>query len=322
MRKMLALLGAALCVLAAPGSAAAKDYPDRPVTLVVAQAAGGTNDAVARFIADRLSRNMGQRFVVENKAGAGGNIGTASTARAEPDGYTLLVSVNNPLTINPSLYQSTGFDPVADFVPVSLLATAPYVLVANPKFPAKTMPELLALAKEKPNQIQYASSGIGTVNHLLVEMLGFETGTKFVHVPYRGVSSLMSDLVAGHIELGFATMPAVQSFLEGGKLTALGVSSTKRLGIAPEIPAVAETVPGYGSELWVGLFAVRGTPPEIVARLHREITKILDDPKERAALTAMGVNPATSTPEELAALLKQDLKLWQGIVAKVGVKID
>jgi len=322
MRGWLAIGVALAQCLGAMAFAEAQDYPARTVTIVVPQAPGGTNDVVGRFMADRLSQALDQRFVVENRVGAGGNVGTASVARAQPDGYTLLVSVDNPLAINPNLYKTVGFDPIADFEPITLIASVPYVLVVNPKFPADTVPDLLRLAKEKPGRIQYASSGIGTVNHLLVELLGFQTGTKFVHVPYRGVAALMSDLIAGHVEIGFATMPAVQSHLASGSLKALGVSSPKRLAIAPQIPAVSETVPDFGTELWVGLFAVHGTPPAIVEKLKREAVKILNDPQARKALVAMGAQPVPSTGEELSARLRQDLDKWRGVITRVGVKVE
>lgn len=322
MRKWLTIGAALMQFLAAATCAGAQDYPARSVTIVVPQAPGGTNDVVGRFIADRLSQAMDQRFIVENRVGAGGNVGTASVARSQPDGYTLLVSVDNPLTINPNLYKTVGFDPVADFEPITLVASVPYVLVVNPKFPAATIADLLRLAKEKQGQIQYASSGIGTVNHLLVELLGFQTGTTFVHVPYRGVAALMSDLIAGHVEMGFATMPAVQSHLASGSLKALGVSSSERLSIAADTPAVSETVPGFGTELWVGLFAVRGTPPSVVEKLKREAAKILNDPQARNALVAMGAQPTPSTGEELDARLRQDLQKWQGVIKRVGVKVQ
>lgn len=322
MRWTFAALAAIACLAWSTAQAQNSTYPSRTVTIVVPQAPGGTNDVVGRFMADRLSQVMDQRFVVENRVGAGGNVGTASVARSQPDGYTLLVSVDNPLAINPNLYKSVGFDPVADFEPITLIATVPYVLVVNPRYAASTMPELIKLAKEKPGQVQYASSGIGTVNHLLVEMLGFETDTKFVHVPYRGVSALMSDLIAGHVDIGFATMPAAQSHIASGTLKALGVSSPKRLDIARDIPAVSETVPGYGTELWVGFFAVKGTPPEIVARLKQEAGKILNNPPAREALVKMGAQPNPSTGEELTVRLKADLEKWKGVIARVGAKVE
>lgn len=322
MRRMLAAGLVLVHVLIGAPIASAQDYPARTVTIVVPQAAGGTNDVVARFMGDRLSQATGQRFVVENRVGAGGNVGTSGVARSQPDGYTLLISSDNALTINPHLYKSVGYDPVADFEPITLVATVPYVLVLNPRFPASTMADLISLAKSKPGEIQYGSSGIGTVNHLLVELLGFDTGTRFLHVPYRGVSALMTDLVAGHLQTGFATMPAVQSHLASGSLKALGISSPKRLDIAPDIPAVAETVPGYGAELWVGLLAVRGTPPDVVARLKAESAKILADPQARAALVAMGAQPSPSTGEQLTGRIREDGDKWRGVIGRLGLKVE
>lgn len=322
MRTLLAASLALFHIMVGAHAASAQDYPARTVTVVVPQSAGGTNDVVARFVADRLSQALGQRFIVENRVGAGGNIGTSGVARAPADGYTLLITSDNALTINPHLYKSVGYDPAGDFEPITLIATVPYVLVVNPRFPASTLPDLIRTAKSRPDTIKYGSSGVGTVNHLLVEMLGFETGTTFVHVPYRGVAPLMTDLIGGYVEMGYATMPAVQSHIAGGTLRALGVSSPGRLDIAPDIPAVAEIVPGYGAELWVGLFAVRGTPPAIVATLKREVANILSDPATRAALSAMGAQTRPSTGEELTTLVKSDGERWRGVISRLGLKID
>lgn len=314
-------LALAFAVAAAPG-ATASDYPTRPVTVIVAQAAGGTNDLVARFLADRLSQSLGQRFLVENRAGAGGNIGTSSAAQSAPDGYTIFVTASSNLTINPFLYKSVQFDPVRDFEPITVLAKVPYILAAHPSFPASSTRELIDLAKSSAKPVQFGSAGIGTINHLLGEMLNAEAGIKLTHVPYRGAAAMVNDLVAGHLQLGFGSPPAVLPHIETKALKALGQSGAQRVPSYPGIPAMAETLPGYGAELWVGLFAIKGTPPDTVAKLHAESLKAMSDPQTKAKLLAQGAEVVTSTRGELAKLLGDDLAKWRDIIGKNAIKID
>lgn len=316
-----AALGLSLALLPSAG-ARAQAYPARPVTVIVPQAPGGTNDIVARLIADKLGEGLGQRFLVENRAGAGGNIGTAAAAKASQDGHTLLVTISSSQAINPALYKSTGFDPVADFEPITLLAAVPNVLVVHPSLPATSVAELIELARRSPGSLQYASAGNGTLNHLLAEMLKSRAGLDMVHVPYRGVAPALNDIVAGHMKLGFASMPSVIAQIQGGTLRALGVSTLRRSPAAPEIPAIAETLPGFGADLWVGLFAVRGTPREVTQRLLTEAHRALADPEVRRKLAAQGAEIVTSSPDELAAILRDDLAKWAEIVRTANVRIE
>ena len=306
----------------ASGSVAAQDYPTRAVTVIVPQAPGGTNDIVARVLAEELSKSLGQPFVVENRPGAGGNIGTQLAARAKPDGYTLLVTISSSQAINPALYKQIPFDPVKDFEPITLLGSVPNVLVANPALPANSIQDLIALAKAKPGELKYASAGNGTLNHLLGEMLKTSTNIDLVHVPYKGVAPAITDVLGGFVPMAFASLPSVVSHLKNGKLKALGVSSVKRSPVLSDVPAIGETVPGYSADLWVGLFAVARTPKEITAKLHAETLKALGTPAVREKLEAQGVEIATSTPEELAAKLKADLALWAQVVKASGATVD
>jgi len=315
-------LGIAAALILSLGSAVAADYPTKPVTIIVPQAPGGTNDIVARHVAQKLSESLGQQFIVDNRAGAGGNIGTQAAARAPNDGYTLLMTISSSQAINPALYKKIPFDPVKDFVPIAPVAKVPNVLVANPSFPANNVKELIALAKAKPGEIQYASAGNGTLNHLLGAMLESEAGIQLQHIPYKGVSPALTDVLGGQVPLAFASMPSVVSNLKSGKLKALGVSSPKRSPAAPEIPAIAETVPGFSGELWVGLFAPAGTPKEITAKLNAEVVKALATKDLQEKMAAQGAEIISGTPEQLAAMLKEDSARWAKIVKESGATVD
>ena len=244
----------------------AQAYPTKPVTMLVPQAPGGTNDIVAHLVAAELATRLGQSFVVDNRPGAGGNIGTQAAARANPDGYTLLMTISSSQAINPSLYKKVPFDPIKDFEPIAPIASVPNVLVVNPSFPAKNVAELIALAKAKPGEYRYASAGNGTLNHLLGEMLNSMAGIKLEHVPYKGVAPALNDVLGNQVPIAFASLPSVLGHLKAGKLRALGISSAKRNPALPEVPTIAETVPGYSGDLWVALFAV----PRHAPRDHRQ----------------------------------------------------
>jgi tripartite-type tricarboxylate transporter receptor subunit TctC len=316
-----AALGLLASTLAAPAFAQA-DYPNRPVTVIVPQAAGGANDIIGRIIAEQLSEVLGQRFVVENRAGAGGNLGSQAAARATPDGYTLLVTISASQAINPALYARTGFDPVKDFAPVSLLGTVPNVLVVNPNFPARTVADLIRMAKEKPGDYAYASAGNGTLNHLVGEMLKSRAGIDLKHIPYRGIAPALSDVIAGHVPITFSNLPAVISQIQAGTVRALGVSTLKRNANIPEVPTIAETVPGFDAELWIGLYGVAGTPQPIIDKLVRATHAALAKPDMKAKFAQQGADIVTSTPAELAAKLETDLKVWAEIVRTSGAKIE
>lgn len=301
--------------------AIAAEYPTKPITIIVPQAPGGTNDIVARHVAQKLSEQLGQQFIVDNRPGAGGNIGTQA-AKARNDGYTLLMTISSTQAINPALYKKIPFDPIKDFDPIAPIAKVPNVLVAHPSFPANSVKELIDLAKAKPGQIQYASAGNGSLNHLLGEMLNSMAGIDLQHIPYKGVSPALTDVLGGQIPLAFASMPSVISNLKAGKLKALGVSSSKRSPGAPDIPAIAETVPGYSGELWVGLFAPAGTPREITTRLNAEVIKALGTQDLQEKMAAQGAEIISGSPDQLAAMLKEDLARWAKIVKDSGATVD
>ena len=318
-RKAIAIL---LGGIVATTALAQDNYPSRPVTMVVPQAPGGANDTVGRILAHRLSENLGKQFIIDNRPGAGGNIGTAAVAKAPKDGYTLLVTVNSAHVINPSLYKNTGFDPVKDFEPVTPFATVAYVWVAHPEFQAKSMKELIDMAKAKPGSIAYASAGNGTLNHLLGEMLKTQAGIDLLHIPYKGAVASVTDVVAGRVPVSVQSMPSAVSFIQAGKLKVLGVANEKRVNALPDVPAVSETVKGYGATPWYGVFAPAGTPKPIIAKLHAEIVKALGDKDLQEKMKAQGADLTHSTPEQFAALVKEELPKWAKLVKASGAQID
>jgi tripartite-type tricarboxylate transporter receptor subunit TctC len=307
---------------AAFGVQAQDKYPAKPVTIIVPQAPGGANDTIARIVAQKLTEQTGQQFLVDNKPGAGGNIGTAAAGKAKPDGYTLLLTVNSAHVINPSLYKSTGFDPVKDFEPITPVANAGYVLVANNNFAPKNVSELIAAAKAQPGKIAIASAGNGTLNHLIGEMLGKAAGIELMHVPYKGASAAVTDLVGGQVQVSVQSLPSSISFIKSGKLKVLGVVNEKRVAALPDTPTIGETIKGFGSTPWYGLLAPAGTPKAIVAQLQAEVAKALDTQEVKDKLAAVGCEPFKSTPEQFAALIKEDLPKWAKIVKDSGATVD
>ncbi len=307
---------------ASPLLRAQEAWPVRPVTLIVPQAAGGANDTVARAFAQRLATAVGQPVVVENRAGAGGNVGTAYAARAPRDGHTLMLTAQSAQTINPALYRNPGFDPIRDFEPVMTVATAPYLLVAHPKFPANTLRELIDYARPRPGRIDYASAGNGTLNHLLGVMLNQRAGLHLVHIPYRGAAAAATDVVAGQVPITFGSFPGVMPFVRSGQLKVLGVATEKRTRLAPELPTLHETLPGLHANSWYGLFAPAGTPRTLVERIAEQGSKILTQADFAERLGGQGAEVSGSTPAELARLLQDELKLWAGIVKASGATID
>ena len=302
-------------------------YPSRPIVMIVPQAAGGTNDIVGRLVSQKLGEVLGTSAVVENRPGAGGNIGTQAVARAAKDGYTLLMTISSSQAINPALYKNAGFDPVKDFKPISLIGAVPNVLLVNPAFPAKSMAELVALAKAKPGQLQYASAGNGTLNHLLGEMLKSMAGIDLQHVPYKGVAPALNDVLGGQLPMLFASLPSALAHIKAGKLRALAVSGAARSPVLPDVPTVAETVPDYSGTLWIGLFAPAGVPPEVLARLQDGMGNALADKDLRDKLEQQGVELAGTaarpvTSEQFAMLLNEDIAKWARIVKSSGASVD
>ena len=309
------------------GAGAQSSYPNRPIVMIVPQAAGGTNDIVGRIVSQKLSEVLGNPVAVENRPGAGGNIGTQAAARGAKDGYTLLMTISSSQAINPALYKNPGFDPVKDFKPLSLIGAVPNVLLVNPTFPAKTLPELLALAKSKPDQYQYASAGNGTLNHLLGEMLGTMAGVQLQHVPYKGVAPALNDVLGGQLPMLFASLPSSLAQIKSGKLRALAVSGATRSPVLPDVPTVAETVPGYNGTLWIGLFAPAGVPQDVSLKLQESMAKALANKDLRAKLEQQGVELAAPadkpiSPDQFASLLKDDIAKWARIVKSSGASVD
>jgi tripartite-type tricarboxylate transporter receptor subunit TctC len=321
-RATLMALAALALGATAPGAHAQEKYPSKPITLVVPQAAGGANDAIAWVIATRLSEQLGQTVLVDNRPGAGGNVGTAAAARAKPDGYTLLVTADSAQVINPWLYKNTGFDPVKDFEPVAPLATAGYVLTAHPAFPANTVAELIALAKASPGKYAIASAGNGTLNHLIGEMLQRAAGISLQHIPYKGSAAAATDVVGGQVPLSVQSLPSSIAFIRGGKLKVLGVVNEKRVAALPDAPTIGETLKGFGQTPWYGMFAPAGTPPAIVAQLQAEVARALEQKDAVDKLATVGCEPMKGSSAQLGTLVRSDLARWGGLVKETGARID
>ncbi len=315
--------------LSAPFWAGAQSsYPSRPIVMVVPQTAGGTNDIVGRMVSQKLAEVLGNSVAVENRPGAGGNIGTQAVARGAKDGYTLLMTISSSQAINPALYKNAGFDPVKDFKPISLIGAVPNVLLVNPSFPAKSVGELLAMAKAgKVDQYQYASAGNGTLNHLLGEMLNSMAGIQLQHVPYKGVAPALNDVLGGQLPMLFASLPSSLAHIKAGKLRALAVSGATRSPVLADVPALAESVPGYNGTLWIGLFAPAGVPADVLAKLQDGMGKALASKDLRDKLEQQGVELAAPadkpiTPDQFAAVLAEDITKWARIVKSSGASVD
>ncbi len=315
MTRLLCALALALPVVAAP----AAEYPERAVRVIVTFPAGGGTDIVARMVFQKVAERSGAAFVIDNRGGAGGTIGTDLAAKAAPDGYTIVV-VSGSHTINPALYKKLPFDSVRDFAPVAMLVTGPGLLVVHPSLPARNVRELITLARSQRGGLLYASAGNGTPPHLAAELFKLMTATQIAHVPYKGNAQAMTDLIAGQIALSFPTIPSALPHVQTGKLRAMGVTSAKRVGALPEIPAIAETVTGYDGSAWYGVLAPAGTPAAIVTRLHTELMTVLRTADLKDKLVSQGLEPASYTPEEFSALIVSELAKWAKVVAAAGVK--
>ncbi|MBI3067606.1 MAG: tripartite tricarboxylate transporter substrate binding protein [Betaproteobacteria bacterium] len=315
----------ALCLawLSGAAGAAQVQYPTKPIRLIVPFPPGGTTDVVARVIAQKLTENWSQQVVVDNRPGAGGIIGTELAAKAPADGYTLLLGSITTHAVNPSLYKKLPFDPLRDFAPVSLAVSTPQVLVVHPSVAAKSVKELIALAKAKPGQLNYASAGTGTSPHLTFELFKSMAGVNLVHVPYKGTGPAITDLIGGQVQTMITGVVALYPHIKAGKLRALGATSAKRVAALPDVPTIAESgVPGFDVASWFGVFAPAGTPKPIVTRVNAEIVKILAAPDLRQKLTAQGADPATNTPEQFAAYVKSELARWGKVVQATGARVD
>ncbi|QCI62953.1 Bug family tripartite tricarboxylate transporter substrate binding protein [Phreatobacter stygius] len=320
-RVLLGLTAFAMMGLAAGPAAAA--FPDRAVRIIVPFPAGGSNDVIARLIGQRLSEIWKQPVVIENRPGAGGNIGTEAVVRADPDGYTLLVTAPGPLVINPALYANLAFKPLDDLAPVALVANVPIVLAVNPQVGATTVAELIALAKAQPGKLLFGSSGNGTTNHLAGELLKTLAGINIAHVPYRGAAPAMSDLIAGHIPILFDNLPAVRPQVAGGKIRALAVAGAARSPLYPELPTMIEAgVAGFDASAWFGLSAPAKTPPEVMKVLVDTVTTILREPETVAKFAELGAEPGALFGAAFGEYLRTETTKWAGIVRSAAVKVD
>lgn len=304
------------------GAVLAQDYPSRPVKIIVPFPAGGSNDIIARIVAQKLTERNGQTFLVENRGGAGGNIGAETVASAEPDGYTLLLTAPPPLTINGALYKKLPFDPAKAFAPVALIASVPIVLVVNPSVQAKNVSELIALAKAKPGTLNFGSSGIGSTNHLAGELLKSMAGVDIVHVPYRGAAPAMNDLLAGQIPFMFDNMPAVLPQVQGKAINAIAVAGAKRAEALPDVPTVADTVPGFEASSWFGLVAPAKTPAPALAKLSGELETILKMPDVKKRLAELGAEPGTVFGDAFGQFMTDETAKWSKLVKASGATVD
>jgi tripartite-type tricarboxylate transporter receptor subunit TctC len=317
----------AICVLLAvactAGATRADDYPSRVVTLVVPYPPGGGVDAMARVVAQKLSDVFHQQVIVDNKPGAGGTLGTRAVARATPDGYTLLLGHTGTISINPSLYTHAGYDPRKDFAPIGLVASMPVALIAHPSFPAKSVAEVIALAKKQPGKINVGSSALGTGGYMTAEHFKSEADVDVVIVPYKGTAPLMTDLLGGHVPVAFGVLPPALGNIQAGKLRAIAVTSAKRFSLLPDVPTFAESgIPGFEAVLHYGLLAPAGTPQTIVDRLSVELRKLVDTEEVKKRIHGEGGDPLTSTPAEYAADIDKEEKKWSGLVHKLNLKVE
>ena len=321
-RRLAVMLTAVLPATFASGLAAQAAYPDRAVTLVVPFTAGSGSDIIARIVGPRLAERWRAPVVVDNKPGASGNIGAEAVARAAPNGYTLLMAINT-LTMAPNLYKKPPFDPVTDFAPVMKMAVANFCMVANPAVTANDLAGLVALAKARPGQINYASPGNGTPHHLAMELLKLQTGTHLTHVPYKGIAGATTDLMGGQVQVMFASLHSVLPQVKAGKLKLLGVTGA-RSPLAPGVPSFREQGMEFmdAVDAWYALLAPAGTAPELIARLHQDVSAVLALPEVRDQLANQGLTLQTSSPEQLAALLRSDLARWRKVIGEAKIVAD
>lgn len=305
-----------------PAAGAAAGYPSKPIRLVLPYTPGGGTDLIARSLAQKLTENLGQQVIVENRAGAGGNIGMESVAKSAPDGHTLVLALTAQFAVNPGLYPKLPYDPVKDFAPVALLARNPYVLVVHPSLPAKSVQELIVLAKARPGQLTFSSSGNGGGAHLAGEMLKSMAHIDMVHVPYKGAAPAVTDVIAGQVQLTFTVWTTAGPHVKTGRLRALGVTTEKRAPATPDLPAIAETLPGYDTSVWYGVAAPAGTPVEIVSKLNAEILRVLAAPEFRQRIGVEAVEPNYRSPGQFGDYIKSEIAKWSKVIKDSGIKID
>jgi tripartite-type tricarboxylate transporter receptor subunit TctC len=321
MKSLLTLVLAACAALAAP-LAAAQKFPERPIRFVVPFPPGGGNDILARALAPKMGEFLGQPVVIDNRPGAGGNIGTELVAKAPPDGHTIVIA-SNQVTMNPWLYGKLPFDIEKDFSPVALAASVPMVLVVNPAVPAQSVQELIALAKKDPGKFNHSTPGSGTPQHIAFEVFNHAAGVKLTHVPYKGTGPAIADLLGGQVQAAFGTMASIEQHVKAGKLRALAVATPKRSQAMPGVPTVDEAgLPGFDVSLWYSILAPAGTPRDVVARLSADVAKALAFPETRDRLVQQGFEVSYLNPDQMSALIKRDLARWQKSIREIGLKLD
>ncbi|WP_137177334.1 tripartite tricarboxylate transporter substrate binding protein [Roseomonas sp. AR75] len=314
---------ASAALLARPAGAQPLRFPERPVTIVVPGAPGGGGDFTARLLAEGLTPALGQTVLVENRAGAAGNIAATAVARAAPDGYTLLLAYSGSHVANPALFRNLAWDPIRSFAPVALVLKAPHVIVVRKDLPARTLAELIAYAKANPGKLNYASSGVGTIQHIGGEQLARQVGAPMVHVPYRGAGPAMNDIVAGTMDMIITTPPAVVGLVQQGAVRALAITSPQRHPMLPDVPTTAEAgLPGFELEAWFGIYAPAGTPAPVVARLSDAIRSVVQTEGFRRRALDSGTHVAFMNPEELAAFTRTELAFWSEVIERLGIKLE
>ena len=317
----LALGAVALIAAGVAGPGAAQDYPTRPITLVVPYAAGGGNDVMARTVAEKMSRTLGQQIVVDNRPGAGGNIATRQVAKAAPDGYTLVIGGTGTLAVNPTLYANAGYDPRKDFAPIGLIGESALIVLVHPSLSAHSIHELIDLAKKEPGKLNYASAGVGSGIHLGWILFELMADVKLTHVPYRGTGPALTDLLGGHVAMYMSSLPSAIGIVRDGKVRALAVTGAKRSAAFPDLPTVAEAgLPGFAVVLQYGIVAPAGTPPAIIAKLNAALREALAAPDTIERMAKDGTEPKPSTPEEYAADIDREETKWSAVVKKSGAQ--
>src|SRR4051812_6512072 len=323
LKRLTAILTGLAAALTISFAAPAAEYPARPVTIIVAFTPGGPSDVLARILGKRLQEILHQPFIIENRPGAGGNIAAEQAKNSAPDGYTLLMGNNSILATNAALYKKLAYDAEKDFIPISLIGTQANILVVNPAVPANSMAELIALAKSRPGQLNFASSGHGAAAHLAGELFKAEAKVDIVHVAYKGAAPALQDVIAGHVHMMFATAASVVNLIKDGKVRALAVTTPKRTEILPDIPTVAELgIPGFDATTWHGLVAPAGASSEVIGTLHFAVTTALADPGVRKSLMDLGVDIVGNTPKEFEAYIKSEIPKWNAVVKASGARLD
>jgi tripartite-type tricarboxylate transporter receptor subunit TctC len=324
---MLRLLSITLALVMAAGTAAAQTgdaaWPDRPVRLIVPFPAGSSSDLVSRILAQRLGARLGQQVVVENRVGASGNLGSDAIAKAAPDGYTFGIATTSTHAVALSLSPNLPYDPIKDFAPVGMIGSAPYVLVVYPGLPARSLEELIALAKAKPGTLNYGSAGVASLAHLATALFAASAGINITHVPYKSSAQSVTDMLTGRLEMQFATIAPTLPYIRAGQLRPLATSGAQRSAALPDVPTVAENgIAGYDASLWAAFVMPAATRPAIVARLNRELNEIMSSTDARDAIIAQGFDPEPGAPEALTARIRADIEKWRGVVAKAGIRPD